>query len=158
MQKNYNIDSDRIYLIGGSGGGFMSLLTSSRSRDIWAGVSSWCPISDIALWHKQSQERKNAYASHIEKACGGDPAESATALREAQLRSPLTWLPNAVDRVTVDISTGIHDGHTGSVPIGQAIRAFNYLADEQDRISEEDIAWMEANEKVPEHLAAGASL
>ena len=35
-----------------------------------------------------------------------------------------------------------------------AVGSFNILADEKDRISEEDIAYMEANEKVPEHLAA----
>ena len=157
MCANYQVDLAKIYLVGGSGGGHCSLLMAARRPDLWTAVSSWCPISDIALWHKQSLERKNAYAGHIEQACGGDPAESEAALREAQLRSPLTWLPNAVDRVTVDISTGIHDGHTGSVPIGQAIRAFNYLADEQDRISEEDIAWMEINEKIPEHLAAKES-
>ena len=154
MCANYNVDPKKIYLLGGSGGGHCSLLMAARRPDLWAAVSAWCPISDIALWHKQSRERKNAYADHIEKACGGDPAASESALREARLRSPHTWLPNAVDRITVDIGTGIHDGHTGSVPIGQAIRAFNILADEKDRVSEEDIAYMEANEKVPEHLAA----
>lgn len=154
MCRTYRVDPARIYLVGGSGGGHCSLLMAARRPDLWTAVSAWCPISDIALWHKQSSQRKNAYANHISNACGGDPALSERALYEARLRSPLSWLPNAADKVTVDISTGIHDGHTGSVPIGQAIRAFNMLADEKDRISEEDIAFMEENERVPEHLAA----
>ena len=154
MCGNYNVDPAKIYLVGGSGGGHCSLLLAARRPDLWSAVSAWCPISDIARWHRESTERKNAYAGHIEKACGGAPDSSEQALHEARLRSPLTWLPNAVNRVTVDISTGIHDGHTGSVPVGHAIRAFNALAAESDRISEEDIAYMEANEKIPAHLAA----
>lgn len=157
MKQNYNVDPKRIYLVGGSGGGHCSLLMAARRPDLWTAVSAWCPISDVALWHKQSCARKNVYANHISNACGGDPALSAHALHEARLRSPLTWLPNAAGTVTVDISTGIHDGHTGSVPIGQAVRAFNALAAEEDRISEEDIAYMEENQKVPEHLAAKES-
>lgn len=154
MKQNYNVDPAKIYLVGGSGGGHCSLLLAARRPELWSAVSAWCPISDIALWHKQSNERKNNYGKHIEQACGGAPCESEKALYEARLRSPLTWLPNATDQVTLDINTGIHDGHTGSVPVGQAIRAFNAVAAEEDRISEEDIAYIEVNEKIPEHLAA----
>ena len=46
------------------------------------------------------------------------------------------------------------DGHTGSVPVGHAIRAYNILAAPEDRISEDDIAFIEENELVPPHLAA----
>ena len=38
--------------------------------------------------------------------------------------------------------------------MGQAIRAFNQLAAPEDRISEADIAFIEAKEQVPDHLAA----
>ena len=41
-------------------------------------------------------------------------------------------------------------GTRGLVPVGHSIRAFNALADEADRISESDIAFIEANEKIPE--------
>ena len=41
-----------------------------------------------------------------------------------------------------------------SVPVGQAIRAYNTLAAPEDRISEEDIARIEAEEKIPDHLKA----
>lgn len=147
------VDSARVYLTGGSGGGHCTLLMAGRRPDLWTAVSAWCPISDIALWHRQSLSIDKVYADHIEIACGGDPEKSDGALKEARKRSPLTWLPNARNYLPVDICTGIHDGHTGSVPVGQAIRAYNTLAAPQDRISEEDISFIENNEKVPLHLA-----
>lgn len=154
MKNTVPVDPAHVYLTGGSGGGHCSLLMAGRRPDLWTAVSAWCPISDIALWHTQSRLRKNGYADHIESACGGNPAESAGALQEARKRSPLTWLVNAAGTVPVDIGTGIHDGHTGSVPVGQAIRAYNILAAPKDRISEEDIAFIEEKEQVPPHLTA----
>lgn len=154
VKSTVAVDFSRVYLTGGSGGGHCSLLMAGRRPDLWTAVSAWCPISDLALWHTQSKIRKNAYAEHIETACGGIPGESGSALREARKRSPLTWLSNAAGIVPIDIGTGIHDGHTGSVPVGQAIRAFNLLAAPEDRISEADIAFIEEKEQIPGHLAA----
>ncbi len=153
MKATSSVDERRVYLIGGSGGGHCSLLMAGRRPDLWAAVSSWCPISDIAQWHREcrANKREGAYADHIEKACGGVPDESALAMAEARLRSPLTWLPNA-ERVTLDISTGIHDGHRGSVPVSQAMYAFNLLAGREDRISPEDIRVITETETIPEHL------
>jgi hypothetical protein len=71
---------------------------------------------------------------------------------EARKRSPLAWLDNAADALPVDIGTGIHDGHTGSVPVSQAVNAFNLLAEPQDRISDEDIAYIVEKEAIPAHL------
>ncbi len=122
--------------------------------ELWTAVSAWCPISDISRWHRESRERKRVYADHIESACGGDPETSEKALEEARKRSPVSWLANAKDVLPVDINTGIHDGHTGSVPVGQSIRAYNLLAAPEDRIPEADISFIEENEKIPSHLAA----
>ena len=72
MKKTCNIDPNRVYLTGGSGGGHCSLLLAGRRPDLWTAVSSWCPISDIAAWHAQCKESAHAvYAGHIEAACGG---------------------------------------------------------------------------------------
>jgi pimeloyl-ACP methyl ester carboxylesterase len=154
MCKNFNVDTSRIYLLGGSGGGHCALLMAGRRPDLFSAVSAWCPISDIARWHKECRARKRRYNRDIEKSCGGDPELSPEAKFQAQLRSPLTWLPNAAGKTIIDISTGIHDGHSGSVPVGHAIRAYNILADEADRISDADIEFIEKNRRVPEHLAA----
>lgn len=157
MRKNYSVDPKKVYLLGGSGGGHCALLMAGRRPDLWSAVSAWCPISDIALWHKQCKAGRKKYDEHIEAACGGDPAAVPSAMREALIRSPKSWLPNAVNNLPVDISTGIHDGHTGSVPVGHAIRAYNLLAAEADRISEADIEYIEKFRRVPEHLAAKES-
>ena len=156
VKNTVAVDPARIYLTGGSGGGHCSLLMAGRRPDLWTAVSAWCPISDVARWHQECRKSGRNYADHIESACGGDPAGSEEVRKEARKRSPLTWLPNAAGYLPVDIGTGVHDGHKGSVPIGQAIRAYNTLAAPEDRISDEDIAYMEANEKVPAHLAAEA--
>ena len=137
MQKNYNIDSDRIYLIGGSGGGFMSLLTSSRSRDIWAGVSSWCPISDIVKWHEYYSPKPGSargYGIHIEKNIGS-PQTDEKAKAEAIHRSPVTHLEGV--SYPLDISHGVFDK---VVPVEHAIWAFNKVAAPKDRFTEAEIA------------------
>ena len=150
MKSICNVDPGRVYLTGGSGGGHCSLLLAGRRPDLWTAVSSWCPISDIAAWHAQCKGTcQDGYAGHIEQACGGNPAESEAAALQCQIRSPLIWLANAREAgLTVDISTGIHDGHTGSVPISQAFNAFNLLADEKDKFSTDEIKFMEETEKV----------
>ncbi|MBP5509384.1 MAG: tRNA lysidine(34) synthetase TilS [Kiritimatiellae bacterium] len=145
------VDPDRVYVIGASGGGMMALLLAGRSPTVWAGVYSACPITDLARWHADSALRRNRYRQHMESACGGTPDVRA---EEYANRSPLTYLAEARKaNVHIQIATGIHDGHSGSVPIGHAIRGFNALADESDRISEAHIAVMEQTQRVPEELA-----
>lgn len=153
MKKVCNVDPNRVYLVGGSGGGHCTLLLAGRRPDLWTAVSAWCPISDIHAWHQQclNSSRFKAYSRNIEGACSGNPAESAAAAKEALVRSPLSWLANAAD-LTVDISTGIHDGHIGSVPVSHTFNAFNVLADENERVSEEDIDFIVKNEKMPPAL------
>jgi dipeptidyl aminopeptidase/acylaminoacyl peptidase len=145
------IDADRIYLIGGSGGGHMSLLMAGRSPQTWAAVSAWCPITDLARWHADSTQRKSRYAQMLEKSCGGAPGASGEVDRQYAARSPLTHLAKATG-LPLDIATGIEDGHKGSVPVGHTLRAFNSLAQESDQIAEADIAAIEAKPQMPEKL------
>ncbi len=145
-KKNAKVDPDRIYLIGGSGGGHATLLLAGRHPEIWAAVSAWCPIGDVALWHKQSKEGKyKGYADHIERACGGNPQTDAAALKEAKQRSPVTHIANASD-VVVDIGVGILDD---LVLPGHGVLVFNGVAAPKDRFSDEDIAYIVANHAVP---------
>ena len=154
MKENFAVDDARVYLVGGSGGGHASLLMAGRRPELWAAISSWCPISDIAAWYEQTHAKNpGEYDEHILAACGGNPLTCPEAAAQAKHRSPLTWLDNAKGKVILDIGTGIHDGHTGSVPVSHAIRAFNRVADPQDRISDQDIAYMVETEKIPAHLA-----
>ncbi len=145
------VDDSRIYLIGGSGGGHMALVMAGRAPDLWAGVSAWVPITDLAAWHAESSVRKNNYAKMLEKSCGGPPSPATEA--EYRHRSSLFHLA-AAKGVPLDINTGIHDGHTGSVPVSHSLRAFNVLASSDKQISTEDIDFMVREQKIPGALAA----
>ena len=153
------IDARRVYIIGGSGGGHMTLLMLGRHPEVFAAGAAFCPITDLARWHADSlldhPGRVKGYARMLEASCGGAPAQKS---EEYRRRSPLTWLDRAKRAgVPVYIATGIHDGWKGSVPVGHAFRAFNALAAESDRVDEADIAKIEDGQKVPDALAyAGA--
>ena len=154
-KSHAKIDEKRVYIIGGSGGGHMTLLMAGRHPEIWAGCVAFCPITDLARWHSDSLEehpgREKNYARMLEKSCGGTPSERPW---EYVLRSPLTWLGRARDAgLPVYICTGIHDGWRGSVPVGHSVRAYNALADAADRVSETDMSFMEKNQAAPERLA-----
>jgi len=151
------VDERRIYAVGASGGGHMALVMAHRTPQLWAGVSSWVPISDLAAWHQQCRDAQppRGYYRDVEKSCGGPPGPATDA--EYRKRSPLFHLA-AAKGVALDINAGIHDGHTGSVPISHTLRAFNVLAEangcREKAVAESDIAAMTSTRKVPESLAA----
>ena len=150
-KSHARIDTDRIYLVGGSGGGHMSLIMAARAPGLWAGVSAWVPISDLTAWHAESSARKNNYAKMIEQCCGGKPGPATEA--EYRHRSPLFHLA-AAKGVPLDINTGIHDGHTGSVPVSHSLLAFNVLAAPDKQVSVADIDFMVREQKIPAALAS----
>ena len=153
-KKNARVNDSRIYVVGGSGGGHMALMMASRAPQLWAGVSSWVPISDLAAWHKESHTRQRHYADMLEKVCGGPPGPSNE--DDYRKRSPLFHL-TAAKGLPLDINAGIHDGHTGSVPVSHSLRAFNVVAVANGcgnkQVSDELIAFMVREQKVPPSLA-----
>ncbi len=124
-REHYPIDDRRIYLTGVSGGGYMTMLMVGRHPDIWAAASAWVGISDLAAWH--AKHAGQSYGTMLEKCCGGAPGSSEAVDEQYRARSPITHLARAAN-VPVDIAAGVHDGHTGSVPIAHTLRAFNVLA------------------------------
>ncbi|MCA9249249.1 MAG: prolyl oligopeptidase family serine peptidase [Planctomycetales bacterium] len=145
------IDEKAVYLVGASGGGYAALLMAGRHPEIWAGVSAWVPISDLRTWYSECKQANRKYYRNIAASCGGAPGESAEVDRQYQLRSPLTYLDNARG-VELHIQAGIHDGHTGSVPVSHSLRAFNAVAAAEDRIAASDIATFVEKQAVPAHL------
>jgi poly(3-hydroxybutyrate) depolymerase len=155
-KQHARIDPRRIYLVGGSGGGHMSLVMAGRVPKLWAGVSAWVPISDLAAWHAESAKRKNVYAKMMEQVCGGKPGTPETD-QQYRARSPLTYLA-AAKGLPIDINTGIHDGHKGSVPVSHSLRAFNLLAEinghPEKKFSEEQIKVITDSETIPAELVS----
>jgi dienelactone hydrolase len=128
------IDETRIYAIGVSGGGHITQLLAGRTPEIWAGISSWCGIADIAAWHRETTAAGRLhYAGHIEAALGGTPHASPQHEAEARYRSPLTWLGQA-GSVPLDLNHGSADGRDGSVPFSHSLHAWNAVVPESDRI------------------------
>ncbi len=150
---NARIDETRIYLAGWSGGGHMALMLAAKAPRVWAGVSAWVPVSDLAAWRVHCAS--NSYARNLDAVCGGPLGTLATD-EEYKARSPLHCLA-AARGVPIDINAGIHDGHTGSVPISQSLRAFNVLANangcQGKLLSEADIQFMTREAAVPPALA-----
>lgn len=146
MKTQTRVDENRIYLIGGSGGGHMALLMAGRHPEIWAGVSAWCPISDLKAWCEFHKGKK--YGQHIIKTLNGDPRTDEAAAKEAAKRSPITYLANA-KKVNLDISTGIHDGYRGSVPITETLYAFNKVVGPADAVPASHIDSLRNRRKAP---------
>ena len=149
--KNARIDTSRIYLIGASGGGYTALQVVAQSPDMWAAVSAWVPIVDLAAWYHQSSARQNRYAEMLVASCGGTPGESDSIDLEYQQRSPLFVLKNA-QNVPIDINAGIYDGHVGSVPVSHSLKAFNELARPSDKLTQEHIDYFVRAMSVPPGL------
>ncbi len=151
------VDESRIYLVGTSGGGHMSLIMAGRAPEIWAGVSAWVPISNLAQWHRDCAGSKfSRYAKEMEKVCGGKPGDSKQVDSEYRKRSPLTYLANAKG-VALDINAGIHDGYTGSVPSIHSVHAFNALANANGRsnarLRDAQMKHIREQRKIPAALA-----
>ena len=105
----------------------MTLLMAGRYPKIWAAASAWVGISDLQRWFEFHDAKRGRYAKEIEAACGGRPGSSPAVDLEYQMRSPLNFL-GAARQLPLDIAAGIHDGHTGSVPVSHSLLAFNELA------------------------------
>lgn len=149
------VDAQRIYCVGVSGGGHASLLMAARAPNLWAGVSAWCGISDIAAWYGQCKNSQfKRYADHIEQALGGAPDDADNRRADALNRSPLHWLAKAERLPPLDINHGINDGRAGSVPFSQSIYAWNAAVPRSADISGSVIKAFYKTQKVPAEIAA----
>jgi dienelactone hydrolase len=151
-KQQTNVDPDRIYLIGVSGGGHMAMLMAGRHPEIWAGVSAWCGIGDVARWHAEHTKdgQNDKYAQNIVAALGKVPAQGDV---DAWHRSPEKWLAAAA-KVPLDIAHGIHDGRKGSVPFEHSLRAFNVVAKAGSRLDDSAIHSYYETQQLPAGWAA----
>ena len=124
-KRQYPVDESRIYLVGTSGGGHMTMLMAAKHPEIWAAASAWVGISDLSAWHEKHASAN--YGAMLRGCTGGAPGASPEVDDEYRKRSPLPWMAGAKD-VPLDIAAGIKDGHEGSVPIRHSIDAFNAIA------------------------------
>jgi poly(3-hydroxybutyrate) depolymerase len=129
VRRRHNVDENRVYLAGVSGGGHMAMLMAGHHPERFSAVSAWVGISDLADWHKfhTRDGSSSRYAQMIVACCGGPPGSSPAIDAEYRARSPLFHI-HRVGSLPLDLNAGVHDGHTGSVPIHHTLRAFNAVA------------------------------
>jgi dienelactone hydrolase len=142
--RDPGVDRERVFAIGFSGGGLMSLLLAGRHPERFAGLVSWVPIDDLAAWYEYSRSADPRYAEEIAASCGGDPTAVAAALAQCERRSPRAYLDKARKaRIPVYIGHGLADT---VVPPDHALRAFNRLARPEDAIPPDVVAAAARNE------------
>ncbi|WP_242597109.1 alpha/beta hydrolase family protein [Billgrantia sulfidoxydans] len=148
-RENARVDESRIYLLGYSGGAMNALHLASRHPDTFAGVAAWVPVYDLVSWYEWNERQGEKYAEEIAEACGGVPEEGGEAHEECRQRSPKAHVPDVAGKIRVLIAHGIDDE---TVPVEQALHAYNDLVEEEARLSREDIdAIMESGE-IPDAL------
>ncbi|OGV51544.1 MAG: hypothetical protein A2017_01875 [Lentisphaerae bacterium GWF2_44_16] len=104
VKKSFSVDTNKILLLGASGGGHMALMMAAYSPDIWKAVSSWVPVTDIAIWHGHNP----GYREHAEACCGGVPGASPEVDREYRERSP-AFLADKLTGVNLSVHHGRFD-------------------------------------------------
>ncbi len=144
------VDTNRVYVVGYSGGGMMGLLLAGRHPDKVSAVSVWGPPHDLVEFYEHARRTGLGYASDIRRACGGDPRDAGPAQGECLTRSPATYLESARDQaVPIFIAQGIRDQF---VPPSVGAEVFNQLADPDDRLSAEEVDLF-GRGRVPDHLS-----
>ncbi|OQA81898.1 MAG: Prolyl oligopeptidase family protein [Lentisphaerae bacterium ADurb.Bin242] len=103
--KNYPVRPDMVFLLGGSGGAHMGLLAAALRPDLWRAVEVWCPITDVAEWHRYYGSG-NGYAPHMEACCGGLPSECPD---EYAVRSPIRYLDDLARVRYLSVKHGRYD-------------------------------------------------
>lgn len=129
-------NEERVFTIGFSGGGMMSLVMAGRAPERFAGTVAWVPIYDLRDWYavKTQVDPPQEYVAQIEASCGGPPVPGTPAADECLSRSPAAVLEAAREAgVPVYIGAGLSDDN---VPPSAAVRSFNALAEEAARFDE----------------------
>lgn len=129
--KTWQVDESRIYLAGVSGGGHMAMLMAGHHPDRFTAVSAWVGISDLAEWYRFHSKtgEPGRYAQMIAKSLSGAPGSDPRIDADYRDRSPLFHIRRAgISGLPVDILAGVHDGHTGSVPVSHSVLAYNEIA------------------------------
>jgi dienelactone hydrolase len=124
--EHYDVDENRIYLTGISGGGYMTLAMAAAHPERWTAASAWVPLSDMQAWY--DFHAGDDYGAMTRRCVGGDPSTDESARDELRRRSPIYLMGNARD-VALDISAGRFDGHNGApIPVWHSLAAFNGIA------------------------------
>jgi dipeptidyl aminopeptidase/acylaminoacyl peptidase len=131
VRSRFPVDEKRIYLLGWSGGGFMTMLMAARYPELWAAASAGAGISDLNAWYEE--HRDDDIGAQLRGCFGAPPTQSESAARQYREQSPLTYLRPDLP-VPIDLAAGRADPE---VSVRHTLRAFRALA--PDGLSEGEI-------------------
>ena len=122
---NANVDMNRIFVIGVSGGGYATLSTFMRSKHNISKFSAWAPISNLITWHEENISSGGKYSEDILNCTNSKNGNLNRT--NAKNRSPIYWnTPKSkLTNSKLFIYAGIHDGLQGSVPFTHSINFYN---------------------------------
>ncbi|MEE9327715.1 MAG: prolyl oligopeptidase family serine peptidase [Cocleimonas sp.] len=119
-----HVDLDNIFIVGASGGGYVTLGTYLKTRHKIKAFLSWVPISDLSTWYSQTIKKHPELAKNIIDCTSNNQTFNKSL---AKKRSPLYWEIPTTNNGKLEIYAGINDGFEGSVPISHSINFYNYL-------------------------------
>ena len=122
VRAHYPVDGHRIYLLGRSGGGFLTMMMAARHPATWAAASAWVGISDMRAWY--NEHAGDDYGRMMRACYGGSPGDNENLTAVYGERSPLTYLESA-SPVPLDLAAGRSDS---VVAFTHSLRAFQALA------------------------------
>jgi pimeloyl-ACP methyl ester carboxylesterase len=125
-ENNGNVDINKIFIVGASGGGYVTLGSYLKTSHKVKAFLSWVPISDLSAWFYESKNRSATYAHDILR-CTSDGITFDQ--NKAKERSPMFWDLPLKPNGRLEIYAGIDDGYTGSVPIQHSIQFFNRIVE-----------------------------
>jgi len=99
------VERENVFLLGCSGGGHAALLTAEDAPEVFRAVDVWCPVSDLAAWHRHLTETQQHYVRDLEACLGGSPTVRPFEYAD---RSPSERLA-ALKDLPVSIHHGRHD-------------------------------------------------
>lgn len=143
VKDRYAVGDDRVYLVGFSGGGFVSMIMAHRYPDVWAAVSSWSGISDLAAWYT-NEHADDRYGATMDTCFGGPPGESASIAEAYRERSPVSHFSPAIDLPPMDLNAQKDDP---IVAVQHSLRAFQAIA--PDQITDDEIDSLKVGESFP---------
>lgn len=153
-RANGNVDSNRIFLVGQSGGGYAVIAFFVKSDYKLNTYSAWNPQTDLISWYEEGKVRGNNYDNDILNCTNSEG--KVLDEEEAAKRSPLFWetpVHKLEDR-KLEIHAGIYDGLFGSTPITHSLNYYNKVladlgvSDSSQYISLKEKLWL-LEEKKP---------
>jgi poly(3-hydroxybutyrate) depolymerase len=99
MMDNYNVDTSRIYVAGGSMGGQTTAMMAAKYPDVFAAAAPWKPLTDLAIWYDDLGNLGDPYNARpvIRREASGtfEGATPSEAPFRYQQRSPIEMPQNS---------------------------------------------------------------